>query len=309
MVSTGSLVVKKLGGNRAGEMAVHRFLSSPHVSVSTIADALAARTAEQCAGRRTIVIQDTTEINFKGRAVKRQGLGPAGNGLDPGFFIHPVVAVDVENEAVVGLVGLQVWTRSQETDAPAQEDTAAGKKSTRAFSDKASARWHDGCVAATILSEAAALTMIADRESDIYELFAQRPERLDLIVRVAQDRRLAEGGRLFDALADAPELAPRSVRVPPKRIGDTGPPGRTCHQGGHGHPPAAQQPPDRYRSACLGHAYPGRGGRDQSAQSQGGRGLASVDHALGRQRRGGAGGHRPLPPALAHRTGVPCSQE
>ena len=32
IVATGSLVLRKLGGDRAGEMAAHRFLSSPQVS-------------------------------------------------------------------------------------------------------------------------------------------------------------------------------------------------------------------------------------------------------------------------------------
>ena len=36
VVETGSLVLRQVGGNRAGEMAVHRFLSSPHVTPEEI---------------------------------------------------------------------------------------------------------------------------------------------------------------------------------------------------------------------------------------------------------------------------------
>ena len=43
-------------------------------------------------------------VNFSGRDRGRRGLGPAGNGKALGFFIHPVVAVDAEDEAVLGLV-------------------------------------------------------------------------------------------------------------------------------------------------------------------------------------------------------------
>ena len=32
IVATGSLVLRKIGGNRAGEIAAHRFLESPQVS-------------------------------------------------------------------------------------------------------------------------------------------------------------------------------------------------------------------------------------------------------------------------------------
>src|SRR5215831_2722902 len=113
IVATGSLVVRKIGVDRAGEMAVHRFLSSPFVSVGSIVATVAARTGEQCAGRRIVAIQDTTEVNFKGRSARRRGLGPGGNGRDPGFFLHPVIAVDADDEAVIGLLAAQIWTREE----------------------------------------------------------------------------------------------------------------------------------------------------------------------------------------------------
>ena len=50
--------------------------------------------------------------------------------------------------------------------------------------------------AAETLAGAAQLTMVADRESDIYALFARRPAGLDLIVRAAQNRNLADGTKL-----------------------------------------------------------------------------------------------------------------
>ena len=102
IAATGTTVLRRLGETRAGEMAVHRFLSSPYVSVERIVETLAARTAERCVGRRILVVQDTTEINFTDRDKKRRGFGPAANRTTTGFFIHPVIAVDVESEAVVG---------------------------------------------------------------------------------------------------------------------------------------------------------------------------------------------------------------
>jgi hypothetical protein len=40
----GTLVLRKLGGDRAGEIGAHRFLSSPRTSVEVIIDTLAERT-------------------------------------------------------------------------------------------------------------------------------------------------------------------------------------------------------------------------------------------------------------------------
>ena len=66
------------------------------------------------------------------------------------------------------------------------------------------------------------MTMVADRESDLYPLFARRPEALDLIVRAAQDRSLAEGGFLFEALKGSKPLSTNEVRVAPRGPGDKG---------------------------------------------------------------------------------------
>lgn len=214
VLATGSLVLTRLGGNRAGEMAVQRFLSSPYVSVDRIVASLAERTAQQCAGRRILAVQDTSEINFSGRDKKRRGFGPGGDGKTPGYFIHPVIAVDVEDAAVVGLVDAAIWTRPK---------GRAGARRSRRFEDKESARWLAGCEAAAgVLGAASSVTMVADRECDIYPLFARKPAGLDVIVRAAQDRSLAGGGRLFEALSGAPCLGVREVRVAPRGPGDKG---------------------------------------------------------------------------------------
>ena len=213
VATAGTLVLRKLGETRAGEKAVHRFLSSRYVSVDRIVETLAARTAVQCAGRRILAVQDTTEINFSGRDKKRRGFGPGADGKTPGFFTHPVIAVDVETEAVVGLVDAAIWTRSS--------SRVAARRS-RALEDKESERWLSGCRAAASVLSDARVTMVADRESDIYPLFARKPERLDLIVRAAQDRKLAQGGLLFAALAEAQALSRSNVRVASRGPGDKG---------------------------------------------------------------------------------------
>lgn len=87
--------------------------------------------------------QDPTEINFVAREERRPGLGPAGDGVSAGFFLHPVIiAIDSKTEAVLGLLDAQIWTRSEEFDAtPAR--------------------------AADRLTDAASVVVVADRESDI----------------------------------------------------------------------------------------------------------------------------------------------
>ena len=63
VVETGSLVIRKLGGTRARDIAIHRFLSAPSVTCGEMVETLAHRTAAACKGRRIVAAQDTTEIN------------------------------------------------------------------------------------------------------------------------------------------------------------------------------------------------------------------------------------------------------
>jgi hypothetical protein len=153
-------------------------------------------------------------VNFSRREKKRRGFGPGGDGKTPGYFIHPVIAVDVESEAMIGLVDATIWTRAGK---------GHGGFGNRRFAEKESERWLLSCkAAARVLRNSASLTMVADRESDVFPLFALRPSNLDLIVRAANNRSLADGGLLFEALKDSAILATVEVRVAPRGPGDKG---------------------------------------------------------------------------------------
>jgi Transposase DDE domain len=220
--ATGSLVIRKLGGTRAGELAIHRFLAAPSVTCKEMLGILAERTIAAARSQRLVVAQDTTEINFAGRAANRRGLGPAGDGVSAGFFIHPLIAIDSETEAVVGLLDAHIWTRNEAIE-PAP-------RRPRAIEDKESMRWLSGVErAGELLTDAASVVVVGDRESDIYSCFARRPAAVDLIVRAAQDRATehacegpVEDASLFASAAAWPELTPMLVKVAPRRIGDPG---------------------------------------------------------------------------------------
>ena len=214
IVATGSLVLRKVGGDRAGEIAAHRFLDSPQVRSSEIIETLAQRTAEACRGRRVVVAQDTTEINFSGRARARRGLGPAGDGATPGFFLHAAVAVDAADEAVVGLLDVAIWTRR-----PGR--VTARRK--RALAEKESQRWLSTTqVVAARAAQAEQVIAVGDRESDIFVLFARRPSDVELLVRAAQNRALAGGARLFACSKDWPVLGHDEIKIGPRGPGDKG---------------------------------------------------------------------------------------
>lgn len=113
IVATGSLVLRRFGGGREGELAAGRFLASPKVTPEAIIDLHATRTEAAARGLRIVAVQDTTEVNFSGRDRRRKGLGPAGDGKSLGFFIHATVAVDADSEQLLGVLDAQIWTRPQ----------------------------------------------------------------------------------------------------------------------------------------------------------------------------------------------------
>lgn len=213
MVAQSSVVVRRLGQRRAGELSAHRVLSNPAVTPARTLDCFARGTAAAVAGRRIVAAQDTTECNFPHR--RRARLGPAGrNGATPGFFIHAMVAVDVADEAVLGVVHAALWTR------PA---APAGARRERDFAAKEAYRWQEASeIAGTRLAGAAQIIVVGDRESDIYAVFAGRAVNVELVVRAAQDRALADGGKLFAAAAGWQALGTQRVRVASRRVGDPG---------------------------------------------------------------------------------------
>jgi Transposase DDE domain len=213
VVATGSLVLRQVGGDRPGEMAAQRFLASRDVTHQEMLAAAGQRTASACAGRRIVAAQDTTEINFKDRDRARKGLGPAGDGQTPGFFCHAMVAIDVEDEALLGVVHACIWTRSFKP---------VTARKTRPVEQKESMRWIDGtAVAAERLASAAQLIVLGDREFDIYAQFTRIPPKVELIVRAAQNRKLVDSDKLlFAAATDWHQFGAMEVRVPPHRPGE-----------------------------------------------------------------------------------------
>jgi hypothetical protein len=213
MVAQSTVVVRRLGEDRAGEMSIHGVLQAPQVKAAKIVECLARRTAVAATGRRVVVAQDTTEVNYPGHRRKR--LGPAGRrGQTPGFFLHAAVAIDAGDEAVLGVVAARLWTR---------DDAPVADRRKRGLAEKHSHRWLEMAQRASErLAGATERIVVGDRESDFYQLFARRPADTHLIVRACQDRALSEGGLLFAAAQAWPVLGGQRVKVASRGPGDAG---------------------------------------------------------------------------------------
>jgi Transposase DDE domain len=197
LVLRRTVTLKRLGEGEAGEKAFWRFLHNERVSERALIAAARGHLLAQVAGRRVLAIQDTSEINFSRQKRRKASFGRGGNGTDPAFFVHPVLAVDGDTGVILGLADVQLWERGEPVPCDGR---------TRKTADKLSQRWLSGAEAAAGLRAAGAtsLTVIADREGDIYAAFASRPPEVELLVRAQTDRGLADEGYLFAHLDSLP---------------------------------------------------------------------------------------------------------
>ena len=67
------------------EAAAPQTPAAPSVTVAEMLQTLGKRSGAAISGRRIVIAQDTTEINFSGRQARRRGISPAGNGV----ILHP----------------------------------------------------------------------------------------------------------------------------------------------------------------------------------------------------------------------------
>lgn len=173
-------------------MRLTRFLRNGSVTPDEMVASAAERLQARCAGRSILAIQDTTVVRSSG-----------GGGL----YLHACIAIDEADGALLGLAHASFLDRQ------------GGKQATyrsRPFAEKESRRWLDGAEAASrACADAAHLTIVADRESDIYAAFALRPAGTEMIVRAGGwDRALEGGGRLKQTLDAAPEAASVTLDLP-----------------------------------------------------------------------------------------------
>ena len=207
MTERQEVCIRKLGDDRPEQVRFRRFLYNDAVTVEEMVAHRGRFVAAAARGRHVLAIQDTSEINYQSQSGRKQGLGTVGNGSDVGLFVHPVLAVDAESGECLGLVNAQVWRRTK---------AKAADYKKLPIEEKESYRWLYGAdQAKAVLSEACLVTVVDDREGDIYEKWARLPDtRTHLLTRACRDRSLVGGGRLFATMAAFAEVHRYEVDLP-----------------------------------------------------------------------------------------------
>jgi hypothetical protein len=185
--------IRSLGGDRAGEMKIGRFLRNLSVTPEEMIETALARTCGLAPGRHILAIQDTTSLRDDGKSSNHQ--------------LHATIAVDADEGTLLGVVGAS-FLRNRD-----RKKVHCNK---RPFAEKDSGRWLDATYEAAKLADAGAacVTVVADRECDIYDEFALRPAQTELLIRCHHDRNLADQTRLYACTEGLGELGREIVRLP-----------------------------------------------------------------------------------------------
>lgn len=190
-------------------MQFRRFIHNRLVTAAEMSLHAGEMTGRRAAGRHVVVVQDTSELNLGSRRSRRH-YGPVAKGNAAGLLLHASLAVEAGTQALLGLVSMQVWNRGRGELAPRRK---------RATANKESQRWIENTrQAGEVLAAAAGITMVSDRESDFYELFAERARNVELVIRACQNRRIEgkeeDPGLLFTFIDSRTEQGRFMMTIP-----------------------------------------------------------------------------------------------
>jgi Transposase DDE domain len=208
MVAGKDVCLRRLSkGDRALEVRFNRFLGNAKVTAERIIESWSESTVGAVEGRHVLAIQDTSEVHFNTTPRRRRELGEIGKGNNHGVLLHPMLAVDADNGACLGLLSGEVWTR---------KGRRTVSHDLRELSDKESKRWVATALAAKpLLVRAAMVTVLGDRESDIFALYASAAEQhFHVIARSMHDRKLAGSAGLYAASDALAAVDRRAILLP-----------------------------------------------------------------------------------------------
>lgn len=182
--------------------AAYRFLSyeqvTPEALMAALRDACVARVAQHSV---VLAIQDTTTFNFTHHP-GTAGRGPLAEQHVLGFLAHSVLVASAQG-VPLGVLHQKQWARDPEAEG------TRNQRQQRPFADKESFRWVESLqvVHEHIPAETTVIN-IADREGDIYEVFAERrPANSELLIRSCYNRCLDDSEKQLHETLEAQPVA------------------------------------------------------------------------------------------------------
>lgn len=202
LVLSGSATVNRAVVGHASKIAFYRTLKNKRIDHTDILTGSYRKCAQNIDVDHVLCIQDTTEFNF-GHIAQKLGksdpdIGPTTNKETAGLFCHPVLVCEPSGSKVYGLASASIYNRTWDG-----KDKFERGYQKLPIERKESYRWIENAEnSRSLVPGDVAMTIVGDRESDIYEEFVKVPDnRTHVLVRSRSDRRI--GGavkKLYDKL-------------------------------------------------------------------------------------------------------------
>lgn len=209
MFESQSAILNQFCETRADYVGACRFFNNPKVSLENLIQIGITPSVDAVQGQDVLCIQDTSEIELTHNSGKYRlsdpHLGPLTRETMCGFMLHPSLVLNASTGFPLALADIYIWNRK----------FGMGDKYERNYvslpiEEKESYRWPERAIAAKEqLAKAKQVTIIADREADIYEEFALLPDqKTHLLIRSKAGRKLyGRSDKLFEAISAEPAAA------------------------------------------------------------------------------------------------------
>jgi len=218
LVAQPNETVPQASRDTAAMQGIYEFWANPRIKASEILAAHTSSAVERLQGHSTILaIQDTTELDFSDHRAKR-GMGKLSKATAKGLKVHTILSASVEG-VPLGVLHQKVWARNKSKPSSEQR---------RAVQSKESQRWLESLkITQDLMPTPTRVITVADREADIYSLFAlAEREKSDFLVRAAQNRNTKSGMvcaeviPLFEAMRQTPVIGQLSLELQrtPRRV-------------------------------------------------------------------------------------------
>jgi hypothetical protein len=200
--------VPQASGDWAATKGAYRFWDSEQVVAEAILAPHVQQSLERASGQaRVLVVQDTTDLDFSTHP-DTVGLGPLDNAWVRGLKVHSALLVSLAG-VPLGLLHQTVWAR------PAKPVAVSRRQ--RATAEKESQRWLTSLQASQAsVPPAVGVITVADREADIFDLFASpRRPGSELLIRAAHNRRVSQSEAYVQtAIRATPVAGTVTISVP-----------------------------------------------------------------------------------------------
>jgi hypothetical protein len=221
MINSQTTIVRTCSKTESAYRSALRFYNNPKVGWEDVVSCMYEGTYQNCQRHHILVFQDSTEINYQSHYnfldTSCPDLGPVGNDRDIGFFMHAGLAIDIQLGIPIGFSYAKLWNRSYN-----KLNMKARNYKHQPIEEKESYRWIDCALQSKeVLKNASCITIVGDRESDIYQEFSKVPDnRTHLLVRSRKDRKLADDSLSLYQKLDSQKKAHKyliTVRATKKR--------------------------------------------------------------------------------------------